>query len=118
MSRLLPVALALLALAPAVAALAQDPSGSHGQEVFELWCSSCHKPLGPLVASVAGTTALARKYKGSDTPAALEQRTDLTPDLIKSVVRHGLKSMPFFRKTEVSDSDLDALAAYLSHSNK
>ena len=26
--------------------------------------------------------------------------------------------MPFFRKTEISDADLDALAAYLARNNK
>lgn len=52
-----------------------------------------------------------RRYHGSK-PAALEQRTDLTPTQVKYAVRHGVKFMPFFRKTEIPDSDLDALAAY------
>ncbi len=67
------------------------------------------------MSSVAGTVALARKYQGTDTPAALEQRTDLSPELVRHVVRHGVKSMPFFRKTEIGDADLDDLATYLSH---
>jgi (+)-pinoresinol hydroxylase len=29
-------------------------------------------------------------------------------------VRTGVSVMPFFRKTEISDQELDALAAYLS----
>jgi hypothetical protein len=33
-------------------------------------------------------------------------------------VRNGITIMPFFRKTEVSDSDLDALIAYLTRNNK
>jgi mono/diheme cytochrome c family protein len=32
------------------------------------------------------------------------------------VVRRGVSIMPFFRKTEISDADLQALAAYLAQS--
>jgi hypothetical protein len=60
-----------------------------------------------------GTTALAEKYKGSK-PAILNERTDLTPSITKFYVRKGVSIMPFFRKTEISDPDLEALAAYLS----
>lgn len=87
-----------------------------GKEVFDLWCSGCHKPLGPYVSSVAGTSTLERRYKGSK-PAALEDRTDLSPAVVKTFVRHGVKFMPNFRKTEIGDSDLDALAAYLTRNS-
>jgi mono/diheme cytochrome c family protein len=87
-----------------------------GKEVFDLWCSGCHKPLGPYVSSVAGTSVLQRKYKGSK-PAALEDRTDLLPAVVKTFVRHGVKFMPNFRKTEISDSDLNALATYLARNS-
>jgi hypothetical protein len=30
------------------------------------------------------------------------------------MVRDGISVMPFFRKTEISDADLDALTAYLT----
>lgn len=86
---------------------------TRGKEVFDLWCASCHKPLGPYVSSVAGTVVLDRKYNGK-LPAALEERTDLTPTLVKYYVRNGVKFMPFFRKTEINDADLDALCAYLA----
>jgi hypothetical protein len=66
---------------------------------------------------MAGTQALEAKYKGSK-PALLEERTDLTPELVRFYVRHGSGVMPFFRKTEVSDADLDALAAYLSRKHR
>jgi hypothetical protein len=45
---------------------------------------------------------------------ALEDRTDLTPPFIAQAVRNGAFIMPFFRKTEISDAELEALAAYLS----
>jgi mono/diheme cytochrome c family protein len=81
-----------------------------GAAVFNNWCSACHS-RGP--QNAPGTTSLQFKYQGS-VPAALEERRDLTPDLLKFFVRNGVAMMAPFRKTEVSDADLDALAAYLT----
>jgi hypothetical protein len=53
------------------------------------------------------------KYKGQP-PAAFEECRDLTPGLVKQFVRRGVSIMPFFRKTDISDEDLQALAAYLA----
>jgi hypothetical protein len=47
-------------------------------------------------------------------PAVLEERTDLTAPLIKQLVRNGVYLMPRFRKMEISDSELDAIAADLT----
>jgi mono/diheme cytochrome c family protein len=92
------------------AAHAQPPaSAARGQEVFEHWCAPCHAPG----ARHPGTQALEVLYKGVK-PAALEQRTDLIPDLTRAFVRTGVSVMPPFRKTEISDADLAALAAYLA----
>ncbi|MBN4075605.1 MAG: p-cresol methylhydroxylase [SAR86 cluster bacterium] len=91
--------------------LAQDQD--HGQEIFNLWCSSCHRVVPAGTTPVAGTGSLERRYQGS-LPAALEQRTDLSPEYIRIIVRTGIKSMPFTRKSEISDSDLDDLVAYLT----
>ena len=92
------------------AAMAADPpSAERGHEVFQKWCAPCHAS-GP---GHPGTTALEALYKGAK-PAALEERTDLTPDVVKYFVRTGVSVMPFFRKTEISDQDLEALAAYLA----
>jgi len=33
---------------------------------------------------------------------------------VRHIVRTGISVMPQFRKTEISDAELDALAAYLS----
>ena len=81
-----------------------------GAAVFNNWCSACHS-RGP--QNAPGTTSLQFKYQGS-VPAALEERRDLTPDLVEFFVRNGVAMMAPFRKTEVSDADLDALAAYLT----
>jgi (+)-pinoresinol hydroxylase len=80
-----------------------------GQQVYEKWCAPCHAP-GP---DHPGTQALDALYKGSK-PGALIQRTDLTRPIVKQFVRKGVSVMPFFRKTEISDAELDALAGYLA----
>lgn len=91
---------------------ANETSGTlaeRGAAVFNNWCSACHS-RGPLNAP--GTRSLEFKYRG-ELPAALEDRNDLTAELIELYVRNGVAMMPFFRKTELSDDDVAALAAYL-----
>lgn len=83
-----------------------------GLVVFQEWCISCHG-IGP---GHPGTQALDHRYQGSQ-PGALEQRTDLSPEIVKAFVRNGISVMPFFRKVEISDAELDALGAYLSRNN-
>ena len=73
------------------------------------WCAPCHA-IDP--RKHPGTQALQVLYKG-EKPAALEQRLDLTSELVSYYVRNGVSIMPFFRKTEISDSDLADLGAYL-----
>ena len=90
----------------------QPPAASQlqrGKAVFDQWCASCHAP-GP---RHPGTQALDALYKGSK-PGALEQRTDLVPKLTETFVRKGVSVMAPYRKTEISDADLAALAAYLA----
>ena len=81
----------------------------HVDPTFDRWCVHCHGS-GPYMA---GTIALEVKYQGA-VPALLQQRTDLTETYLKAIVRQGVKSMPPFRKTEISDAELDALAKYLA----
>ena len=84
-----------------------------GYVQYQNYCTVCH---GEGVGK-PGTMALQAKYKGA-LPALLEKRTDLTPALIKTYVRNGFSVMPIFRKTEISDADLDAIVAYLTRNNK
>ncbi|OFV91422.1 MAG: p-cresol methylhydroxylase [Acidobacteria bacterium RIFCSPLOWO2_12_FULL_65_11] len=56
---------------------------------------------------------MAARYKG-EKPAVLDQRTDLTVQTVRFFVRNAVSVMPFFRKTEIGDADLAALAAYLA----
>jgi mono/diheme cytochrome c family protein len=105
------IALTFLALA-GQAFGADEATLQKGEKVFDYWCATCHGP-----GNLPGTVALQAKYKGAK-PALLSERTDLTPPVTKTFVRKGVSIMPFFRKTEISDADLDALAAYLARNNK
>jgi mono/diheme cytochrome c family protein len=95
----------------------QAPTGDdaridRGRAVYQYWCATCHSS-GP---GMPGTTALAAKYKGKQpgVPAVLEERTDLTAASVRFFVRQGVSVMAPFRKTEIADAELDALAAYLT----
>jgi (+)-pinoresinol hydroxylase len=108
MMRLLVLVAVVVAGAPS-AARAQDSAVQRGNDRYQYWCATCHG-RGP---GNPGTTALAAKYKGG-LPGVLEDRTDLTPQVVRFAVRRGTSIMPFFRKTEVSDADLDAITQYLT----
>jgi mono/diheme cytochrome c family protein len=98
------VSSALAQSAPAPAAV------KAGAAVFHRWCVECHGE-----GDHPGTSALQRKYQGA-MPAALERRsaTELPETLIRLAVRSGMSFMPYYRKTEVTDRELDALVAYLA----
>jgi len=82
-----------------------------GAAVYNNWCDACHRNADQ---NAPGTRSLELKYRG-EIPAALEERTDLTPELVGFYVRNGVATMPFFRKTEISDADLAALSVYLTN---
>ncbi len=118
------LAAAAAACCAAGVALTQDRAEhaaaiERGREIYAYWCAPCHGPgVGlPGFDALPGTHQLALKYRGSDIPAVLDERTDLVPAFIKTIVRQGVSFMPQFRKTEISDEELDALAAYLTRNN-
>ena len=92
-----------------------DVQMDQGSQVFNKWCRICH---GEPVSSIdmVGTAKLQERYQGV-VPALLEERTNMTQEFIETIVRNGISIMPFYRKTEVSDEDLDALVAYLTRNN-
>ena len=109
---LLTGAAGLLALAGYAASAANGtaaPELAEGKVVYDTWCTPCHGDAPRL----AGTLALQTKYEGK-IPAALELRTDLTPETVSYFVRNGVAWMAPFRKTEISDAELAAIGAYLS----
>jgi len=89
--------------------VAASPDTPRGYVEYQNSCSVCHGPM----PERPGTRALAAKYQGK-LPALLEQRTDLQPELIRTAVRNGISVMPPFRKTEVTDEQLNAIIAYLT----
>lgn len=110
-----------------LAAHAQEPQSNaraalveEGEQVYEYWCETCHGTgLGlPGFGALPGTQQLEIKYRGTDIPAVLDERTDLVPEFIETIVRQGVSFMPHFRKTEIDDAELDALTAYLTRNNR
>jgi mono/diheme cytochrome c family protein len=81
-----------------------------GRIEFQNACAVCHGAGGD---DKAGTRSLAVKYQGK-TPALLEERTDLTAPVVLYFIRNGVGMMAFYRKTELSDAQASAIAAYLS----
>ena len=105
----------------ALAAVAKDEPVDQiakGKQVYEYNCIACHGPGPgfPPFPELPGTSALRMKY-GNSVPALLTERTNLTPEFVAVIVRNGISVMPFYRKTEISDTDLAALGAYLSRDN-
>ena len=90
---------------------AQAPARS-GKELFNYWCLPCHDS-GP---GHAGTQELGRQW-GED-KAVLLQRHDITAEHVKNVVRTGFQMMPPFRYSEITEQQLDRIAAYVSSGGK
>jgi mono/diheme cytochrome c family protein len=90
-------------------ARAQTAAQERGEAVYDHWCAPCHAP-GP---GHPGTQSLEIKYRG-ELPAVLTEREDLTAELVRTFVREGILLMAPFRKTEITDAELEDLAAYLA----
>ena len=111
-----------LALALSAVATAQQTAVQRGDAKFQHSCAPCH---GAGVgddgrAMLPGTDALRIKYKGAapPVPALLEERTDLTAPALKAFVRNGSFSMPPFRPTELTDTEIADIAAYIADKAK
>jgi mono/diheme cytochrome c family protein len=100
---------------------AEAPTGDRvaarrdGVALFSNRCGYCH-----LVGGM-GTNLLTKQRIAAGAPpesALLVNRTDLQPDYIKSVVRMGKGAMPRQTKVDVTDAELDSIAAYLGKPKK
>ena len=109
MLRILIVASLLLAFAQVKAADVSSQQ-EQGQMLFAKHCTACHGERGFATAQI-------EKRIGKE-QAMLERRTDLNEVLIKHVVRHGIKSMPWFTRVELSDADAATIAVYLTRNNR
>ena len=78
-----------------------------GQSVFERECQVCHSPGNRFYESLKAA------YKGTEYKTVAE-RGNFKPEITKHIVRSWGQRMPAFRPTEVTDTELNALAAYLS----
>jgi (+)-pinoresinol hydroxylase len=105
----LPALPALLAVSQAFAATPDPTAAPDGAAVYTKWCAPCHAPG----ITHPGTHALQAKYKG-DWKGVLTDWKGLSPDYVRQTVRKGISVMPHFRKTEISDAELDALARYVA----
>jgi mono/diheme cytochrome c family protein len=93
----------------ALASLAVPAAGAEmtGRAVFDHYCTYCHgSEDGP------GTMQL-RRTRGND-KALLAERTDLAPQYIEYIVRHGLRSMPPFVPSDLTEAKLAALVEFLT----
>jgi len=97
------LALLTLLLAPVFGAAAETPDG---KDLFTHRCGMCHQTNG------MGVGILARR-PGDTSKGLLESRADLSAAVVKAVVRAGIGNMPRIARGEVSDPELDVIAAYL-----
>ena len=91
-------------------AFGADTQQDQGKQLFTKHCAACHGERG-------FATAQLEKRVGKDF-GMLEKRTDLTPPLINHVVRYGIRSMPWFTRVELPDTDAAAIATYLTKPNR
>lgn len=85
-------------------------AGRSGEDLYSNRCGSCH------LAGGMGTNLLTKQRMMAGEPpenGLLANRKDLTGDYVKAVVRQGKMAMPRLSRTEVTDPELDAIAAYL-----
>lgn len=88
---------------------------SDDEALFSHHCGYCH------LAGGMGTNLLTKQRMMAGEPpekGLLANRTDLTADYVKSVVRMGKVAMPRLTRVDVTDAELDAIAAYLAKEKK
>jgi mono/diheme cytochrome c family protein len=88
---------------------AAEPAQEQGKALFDKHCAACHNERGFATAQI-------EKRLGKEV-AMLEKRKDLNPPLINHIVRHGIRSMPWFTRVELPDADANVIAAYLTRNN-
>ena len=101
---------ASVAAAAALVAVATPPVAADltGEQVFSRHCVHCHAAGGEMT----GTQQLART-RGVD-KAVLTERDDLPAEYVRMIVRQGLRAMPAFVPSDLTDAQLEALTQYLS----
>lgn len=100
---------------------AELPSGNRlassvsGEALFSNRCGACH------LAGGMGTNLLTKQMlmaKRPPTDGLLTNRTDLTSDYVKAVVRQGKNAMPIQTRVDITDAELERVAAFLGKADK
>lgn len=98
------VLIAALSLAVTGTAFAADPPD--GKKLYAQRCGMCHQGIGMAVGILS--------RRNDPSKGLLEERTDLSSAVIRTVVRTGINNMPRISRAEVNDSELATIAAYLA----
>lgn len=85
-------------------------AGRDGKALFENHCGACH-----LIGGMGTNLLTKQRVMAGETPdkGLLANRTDLTPDYVKQVVRMGKNAMPAQTRVDLTDAELESVAAYL-----
>lgn len=102
------ILLGAIVTAAASAAPAKPPRD--GEAIYRDKCLYCHDARG------WGTRALSRRTPPGE--AMLTSRKVLPAALTKFVVRRGMGSMPGFTPTDLSNAEIDRVAAWLDKSGQ
>jgi len=110
------MALTVLANAAAEAQESQTLA-ERGASIYANSCAPCHAQRPDSAPILPGAQSLSIKYAGSLSPY-IEERPDLAnAQVLTGFLRAGVGSMPPFRKTEISDEDIAAIAAFLAQTS-
>lgn len=85
-------------------------SGMSGEALYSNRCGACHFDFG------MGTNLVTKQQLAFGNPPAmglLTNREDLTADYVKAVVRMGKGAMPRQTRVDITDAELEKVAAYL-----
>jgi mono/diheme cytochrome c family protein len=85
-------------------------AGRDGKALFEVHCGYCH------LAGGMGTNLLTKQRMMAGEPpetGLLVNRTDLSSAYVKAVVRSGKNAMPPQTRVDITDAELDSVAAFL-----
>jgi mono/diheme cytochrome c family protein len=88
----------------------RQAAGRDGEALYEVHCGYCHLPGG--MGSNLLTPQRIAVGEGPEM-ALLANRKDLTADYVKAVVRQGKNAMPPQTRVDITDAELDAVAAWL-----
>jgi mono/diheme cytochrome c family protein len=82
---------------------------SEGAALFSQRCGACHFAFGMGTNLISARQAAA----GQKPVGLLAERDDLVADYVKAVARQGKGAMPRQTRVDITDAELDKVAAYL-----